>query len=406
MTLRRALAALAMMLAGAIAFAQNANQDARELAQRLGRERSVDGLETIAASRNRELLEWYERGYRETWMKDRRAPHPAGIEPPLRAWLADAKAASEEARTLENFLALLAEPPPPPLTPEQLRQAKNAQIASRIAQAERLRSPDPKGYLDAMQAALGEAEQTNEAAMGWLQLGNFARFRLRDPRRALELYGRAERAGMGLAIFAQGDTWQFDLRDKQRAIAEYRRNLEKLAQVEMTGNRGESFVAWGRHWLTSQIAYLESGRTFTGAIGRDDIAGVGILTMFAAMPPGKDDDLGLFPGGEIDPKDIPRRLADLPPSGWTLMRAASLLGGMPDAKGILAFLARNDPAGYASACFFGLVDLTARQQAQERGGMVTRGANRMFGGSQALQDAKAQFLRDRKISLLPLLPQQ
>jgi hypothetical protein len=33
--------------------------------------------------------------------------------------------------------------------------------------------------------------------------------------------------------------------------------------------------------------------------------------------------------------------------------------------------------------------------------MVTRGANRMFGGSQALQDAKAQFLRQRKITLLP-----
>lgn len=403
MTLRRSLAALLMMLAGAIAFAQNANQDAKQLAQRLGRERSVEGLETIVASRNRELLEWYERGYRETWMKDRRAPHPAGIERPLRAWLADAKTGSEEAHTLGRFLALFAEPPPPPLTPEQLRQAKNAEIASRIEQAERLRNSEPKGYLDAMQSALGEAEQTSELGMGWLQLGNFARFRLRDPRRALELYGRSERAGSGFAIFAQGDTWQFDLRDKQRAIAEYRRNLEKLPEDAFPGHTGESFVAWGRSWLTSQIAYLENGRTFTGAIGRNDIAGVGILTMFGAMPPGKDDDLGLFPGGELDPKDIPRRLADLPPSGWTLMRAASVLGGMPDAKGILAFLARNDPAGYASACFFGLVDLTARQQAQE-GGMVGRAANSMFAGSRALQDAKAQFLRERKITLLPLPP--
>lgn len=401
MTLRRSLAALAMMLAGAIAFAQNANQDAKQLAQRLGRERSVDGLETIVASRNRELLEWYERGYRETWMKDRRAAHPAGIEQPLRAWLADAKAGSEEARTLENFLALLAEPPPPPLTPEQLRQAKNAEIASRIAQAERLRKSDPKGYLDAMQSALGEAEQTNEVAMGWLQLGNFARFRLRDPRRALELYARAERAGTGFAIFAQGDTWQFDLRDDKRAIAEYRRNLEKLPEGALPGNTGEAFVAWGRRWLTSQIAYLESGRTFTGAIGRDDIAGIGVLTMFGAMPSGNDDDLDLFPGGELDRTDIPRLLANLPPSGWTLMRAASVLGGMPDAKSILAFLARNDPAGYASACFFGLVDLTGRQQAQE-GGMAARAANPMFGGSQALQEAKARFLRERRVSLQPL----
>jgi len=83
------------------------------------------------------------------------------------------------------------------------------------------------------------------------------------------------------------------------------------------------------------------------------------------------------------------------------MRAAPVLGGMPDAKSILAFLARNDPAGYASACFFGLVDLTTRTQAEE-GGMVTRGANRMFGGSKALQEAKTQFLRQRRINLLPL----
>jgi len=88
-----------------------------------------------------------------------------------------------------------------------------------------------------------------------------------------------------------------------------------------------------------------------------------------------------------------------------LMRAAPVLGRMPDAKSLLAFLARNDPAGYASACFFGLVDLATRAQAEE-GGMVTRGANRMFGGSKALQDAKAQFLRERRINLLPLPPRQ
>jgi len=46
-------------------------------------------------------------------------------------------------------------------------------------------------------------------------------------------------------------------------------------------------------------------------------------------------------------------------------------------------------------------DLATRAQAEE-GGMVTRGANRMFGGSKALQDAKEKFLRERRINLLPL----
>jgi hypothetical protein len=235
--------------------------------------------------------------------------------------------------------------------------------------------------------------------MAWLQLGNFTRFRLHDPRHALELYAKAERAGMGMAIFAQADTWQFDLRDKKRALAEYRRNLEKLRSVQSKGKPNEiQFVEWGVRWLEHQVAWLETGRPFSGTIGREDIAGVGILTMLGAVSSKEEDDLGLFPGGHLDAADIPRRLAQLPPSGWTLMRAASVLGGMPDAKSILAFLARNDPAGYASACFFGLVDL-AQRQGRESSGMVTRGANKMFGGSQALQHAKAQFLSERRISL-------
>ena len=571
MNARRAAAAFLVVFAAA-AWAQNASEEARKLAQRLGSERSVEGLETIVAARNRELLEWYERGWRDTSQRQRGVPVPeaieaivvknyrdptmgpvlrtlvsanwtpyrsrelfdlmfeewrsgkerpatypirdgifrtqlAGIEAPALAWLAETPGPGEyDANAIMHFLSERKYGPAVPVMarkakerasgdgraivdwllaigsedavaavverlawlrdrsggieervfianrlvalpesarldldafekaigPTELRdpryaaaarmladpskhraiqaaQAREAQaekkragIASRVAEAERLRSSDPKGYVEAMQSALGDAGETQEVGMGWLQLGNFARFRLRDPRRALELYGRAERTGMGFAIFAQGDTWQFDLRDKQRAIAEYRRNLEQLGKVEARGIAGDMALAeWGRRWLAAQIAFLETGRTFTGDIGRDDVAGVGVLTMFAGMPSGGDDDLGLFPGGRLDPADIPRRLADLPASGWTLMRAAPVLGGMPDAKSILAFLARNDPAGYASACFFGLVDLTTRTQAEE-GGMVTRGANRMFGGSKALQEAKTQFLRQRRINLLPL----
>jgi len=572
MRFRRPLFALLLMLAGAIAFAQNANEEARKLAQRLGRERSVEGLQTIVAARNRELLEWYERGWRETSQREKGVPAPeaieaivvknyrdpemgpalrtlvsanwtpyrsrelfdlmfeewrsgkerpttyrirdgifrtelAGIEAPALAWLAESPGPGEyDANAIMQFLSERKYGPAVPVMarkakervsgdgraivdwllaigndeavaavverlawlrdrsggieervfianrlaalpasarldldalekaigPAELRdpryaaaarmladpakhraaqvaQAREAEaakkragIASRTAEAERLRSSDPKAYVDAMQAALGDAEQTREVGMAWLVLGNFTRFRLRDPRRALAHYGRAERTGTGFAIFAQGDTWQFDLRDKQRAIAEYRRNLEQLRGPETRGNTGDMALAeWGRRWLAAQIAFLETGRTFTGDIGRDDVAGVGVLTMFGGMPSDKDDDLGLFPGGNLDPADIARRLADVPSSGWTLMRAAPVLGRMPDAKSLLAFLARNDPAGYASACFFGLVDLATRAQAEE-GGMVTRGANRMFGGSKALQDAKEKFLRERRINLLPL----
>ena len=259
-----------------------------------------------------------------------------------------------------------------------------AEIVIRIEAAEKLRAADPKAYVAAMEAVLGEAEGTPEVGMAWLELGNFTRFRLRDPQRALGFYGKAEGTGMALAIFAQADTWQFDLRDKARALAEYRRNLERLRAEQRKADRGEArYFEWGARWLAHQVTFLETGRRFSGTVDREDVAGAGVLTMLGAAPPGMDDDPGWFaPGG----------LAEAPASAWTLMRAAPVLGGMPEAKGILAFLERNDPAGYASACFFGLVDLTAGGQAKP---------NPMFGGSLALQEAKAQFLRERKITLAP-----
>ena len=575
-----AAAALALVVAAA-AFAQNASEEARKLAQRLGRERNVEGLQAIVDARNRELLEWYERGWRDTsqreqgvpvaeaieaiivknyrdpvvgpplrtlvsanwtpyrsrelfdlmfeeWRsgKERPTTYPIregifrtslmGIEPPVLAWLAenpgpgeydanaimhflsqrkyrpavpviarrleakapgeghaivdwllgigseDAAAAAvrrlawlrdrsggiEERAFIANRVARL--PPTAGVDHDALREAigpadlkdpryaeaarmladprkhygmqatqareaelakKRADLGARMASAERNRAEHPQRYVDAMQSFLAESARLGEEyrdvpsargmqgemAMAWLQLGNFVRFRLKDPRRAIQIYGEAERAGQGLAIFAQGDTWQFDLRDKPRALGEYRRNLEQFRGAQAKGGSGEAaFFEWGRRWLAHQVEWLESGRAFTGTIDRDDIGGAGILVMFGSGPSSKGDDAGIFPEGP---------LAQLPPSGWSLIRGASMLGGLPDAKSILAFLARNDPAGYASACFFGLVDLTARAQADESA-MATRGANRMFGGSKALQDAKAQFLRERKINLPPLPPRQ
>ena len=68
--MRRAFAALLLLVAATAAAAQNANEDAKRLAQRLGSERSVEGLQTIVDARNRELLEWYERGWRDTSQRE------------------------------------------------------------------------------------------------------------------------------------------------------------------------------------------------------------------------------------------------------------------------------------------------------------------------------------------------
>jgi len=231
--------------------------------------------------------------------------------------------------------------------------------------------------------------------MRLLHEGNVARFRGHDPRRALELYAGAERAGQPFAIFLQGDTWQFDLRDKSRAVAEYRRNLDKLAAVADTQRGGgdeRAFVEWAKRWLRHQIAFLESGRTFSGTIGREDIAGVGLLIYLGSGD--------VFDDGipRIEPPDVARELAALPSSGWVLMRTSGLLGQVPDARSVLEYLARNDPAGYASACFFGLVDLAARESARPG---ASRGDRLGFADSTALLQARDRFLRERRVTLGP-----
>jgi hypothetical protein len=524
------LLAATLAFAASIALAQtNANEEAKQLAQRLGRERNAEGLQAIVDARNRELLEWYERGWRtrsekepdvpvpeaieaiivknyrdpvvgaqlrtlvsanwtpyrsrelfdlmfEEWRtgKERPAMYPIregifrtslpGIEPVVLAWLAEDPGPGEyDANAIMAFLSKRKYPPAVPMmakrlaakgagegitisswliemeSPEALAvlreriawldgrtggaserkyiaeaiadlpakkerriaQARQLDLAKRRAalrapvdEAMKLRESDPNRYVEAMERYLREGApllQPGEVQLGWLHLGNFVRFRQRDPRRAIEIYGRAEQAGQGLAIFLQGDTWQFDLHDKARAIEAYRRNLAAVAGDPANHDRGQrEFFDWAQRWLQHQIAYLETGRTFSGAVGREDVAGVGML-MYLGMGEAFDDGIRA-----IGPPDVARKLAALPASAWVLMRTATVLPLLPDARSVLAHLARNDPAGYATAGFFALVDLAERES---KGG--PRGDKLGFADSEVLKQAKGEFLRSRRITLLP-----
>ena len=84
--MRRTVAALllALLLAGlpAVATAQapNANAEAKALADRLGKERSVDGLKEIIAARNVDLFTAYEHGWRLTSQRESGKPLDPAIE--------------------------------------------------------------------------------------------------------------------------------------------------------------------------------------------------------------------------------------------------------------------------------------------------------------------------------------
>jgi hypothetical protein len=193
--------------------------------------------------------------------------------------------------------------------------------------------------------------------------------------------------------------------------------LEQVQRAPVSRNATETgFASWVRNWLTHQVGYLKTGMTFSGAVGRDDIAGAGLLLYFGAGPAMQDDYLGLAPlyrplmrdaemgrSGtlQFDRSAIGRTLDALPSSGLTLLRSVPLVTLMPDANATLRYLDRQDPAGYASACLFALVDVVDRQAgaARETAMLLPGLALPPTGAANPLRAAAAHFLRERRISL-------
>src|SRR5258706_465445 len=233
-------------------------------------------------------------------------------------------------------------------------EGRRAPLARAKAEAVKLRASDPERYVAAMRdyiaaverdardyaRELGEPVRLSDVASESLALAHFVRFRLKRPREALVLYSAADAGGGGLGAFGVADTLQFDLDDAKAALARLYRMMEGGASV---------------------------GRA----------------------PPA------------IDRKEVARVLGSLPRSGFTLMRTAYFVAFMPDARSILAYLARQDPAGYASAGLFGVVELAERNAEGERYAMLVPGFAGPDGAS-AIREAKARFLRERRIVVGPM----
>jgi hypothetical protein len=268
-------------------------------------------------------------------------------------------------------------------------------------------------YADLPTAAGMRTEMSND----YLNLGHLLRFKLRQTARAFELYASSRRLGNEMAAFAVADAYQFDMRDKAKALAEYQRMLEQVQRAPASVNDMEAGLAnWMKSWLTHQIKYLKTGQTFSGAVGQDDVAGAGLLLYFGAGAAMQDDYLGLAllyrplmgepamgKSGtpQFDRSKIGKSLDALPPSGLTLLRSASLVTLMPDANAILRYLDRHDPAGYASACLFALVDMVDRQAgaARETAILLPGLALPPPGAANPMRAAAARFFKERKISL-------
>lgn len=258
-----------------------------------------------------------------------------------------------------------------------------------------------------------------EISNEYLGLANTVRFKLKQPNKAIELYTAGGKVGDSLAptlAAAAADTYQFDLHDKARALREYQRAQEEVHRIPASTNDIEVGIArWAGNWLTYQIDYLKTGKTFGGTIGQEDISGVGTILYFSAGADMQDDYLGLAPlyrllvgapsrDGQLKPtvsrNEIAQTLERLPPSGVTLLRTVMLLTLLPDAEAILRYLEKHDPAGYASACFLALVETIDRQASANReAAQLLPGLTvAPLGAANPLRVASNRFFGGRKVS--------
>jgi hypothetical protein len=292
----------------------------------------------------------------------------------------------------------------------------------------KLRDSDPDRYVAGMRTYLGGLEELareyekqpgaigarGDIASDYLELGHFVRFTRKRPKEALELYAAAQRNGDRLGDFAVADTVQFDLREPKRALEEYRKLSGAVASARPARNPKEANMnRWAQSWLAAQVQYLESGKTFSGTVEPGDVesAAIVLYSRGGAQP----DTFNLAalrstltptgPDGKrtvVNHREVARVLEGLPVSSFVLMQTLDLLAAMPDSRSILAFLARHDPAGFASASYFGMVDLAAREgqpgsPAVELFALADRGAK-----PNPVLEAKSQFMRERRITVRPM----
>ena len=286
-----------------------------------------------------------------------------------------------------------------------------------LQEARKLKASNPDSYVTAMREYLDAASklaadypdafqaknlEVNTLSNVRIDLANFVRFRQKHPREAIEIYESARAKGNELAGFAIADTLQYDMHDTKGAPAEYRKLVKPIPALPPGAMQDNSLAyrAWAQRWLAAQVAYLESGKKFSGVLKDEDM----LVVAFLMGGPGQNDIFELAPLMRVftreaaapNSTEVARKVNALPTSAFALQASAMFVALLPDADSILAYLARQDPAGYASACYFGYLQLA--EESGQPGSLAGMG---MLPGVSlaAMHEAKARFLKTRHIDL-------
>ena len=259
--------------------------------------------------------------------------------------------------------------------------------AEAIAQ---LRTSDPTRYLNESERYLGDLRALSDRYAEFptsrglrgdinreaMELATFARFRLRQPRRAialLETIGRGDQEDEAdwLALDI-GDVYEFDLANPKGAIEAYTKGLTRLRNTPRAHKYEEEVMrTWWARALEEEINHLRTGGHFHGTLSEAEADGFLMLTMFSGLMGPLIADaadspalMGLWQSERDmrpDPAAIAQELGKLPPSHVVLQATLPFLSFLPDEKSVRAYLARNDPSGFWTANIASLVGRAERQ---------------------------------------------
>jgi tetratricopeptide (TPR) repeat protein len=215
----------------------------------------------------------------------------------------------------------------------------------------------------------------NRIAEDYVALGNFVRFKLKQPAKAIHLYERAPDSLV--AQIAAADAARFDLRDRVGAIRHYERALDMLKDKRVVGEDLDVPVStWMGTWIGHEIAYLKTGRLFTGILSHDDLIGFSFILFWGAsmMQAGviefSPDAIALTQSahqGKVvtlgERNMLAKELDKLPASHFSLFSSLGAATMLPNAGAVLHYFGKHDPAGYLTASLLGAVDLLNKQPA-------------------------------------------
>jgi hypothetical protein len=204
------------------------------------------------------------------------------------------------------------------------------------------------------------------------------RFALKDPRRAIELYRRAggaiERQHAAAAYAEEiADIQQFDLKDRAAAAATLKTLRDANAAMMQADQELGAWYRWKAQWIEAELAFLESGKSFSGTVDASALTGFipQIYYGAGAQSVGAiriDRSLNVYEPDAVPAAELEKKLMAVPPSHTAFLQNWIFAVRLPTPAAVQKWLTRNDPAGFWTASFLTVAAIGDRDFTEESAG--------------------------------------